>query len=356
MGELTELMTSHPDPTRKNRFAATGLLILTAFIWGMCFVAQRSSMEHMGPFLFNGLRQVLGALTLLVVMAGISLLARLKKRGRFSQAAGGDASVTEHLGAEAAKRNTELHAQKRLLGTRSLIRSGIICGVVLFVASNLQQVGMVTTTASKAGFITTLYIVLVPLVGIVFAHKTHWNTWLSVGIAVVGLYLLCISESFKIASGDLLLLICALFWALHILFVDRYVHGLSQREVMKLCVVQFSVTALLSLICAPLLDRLFVDVPFSLYTLYEVLPEIAYAGVLSTAVAFTLAATGQKYAKPSVAAVVMSLESVFALLGGAVLLNEIMTGRELTGCVLMFAAVILVQLSFTKNRKKPQSG
>jgi drug/metabolite transporter (DMT)-like permease len=306
----------------------------------MCFVAQRSGMEHIGPFAFNGIRQLLGAVTLLVVL-GCMLVFRKVRRQRALVAGGVRALVADVLPQSPFK------SARRTV----MLKGGVICGCVLYVASNLQQIGMVTTVASKAGFITTLYIVLVPLLGIAFRHKTRWNTWASVALAVAGLFLLCISEAFSVAPGDAILLASALFWALHILFVDRYVATLLQDEVVLLCVIQFSVCSLLSLLSMPL-DSLFVTVPDMLAAVFGSALEIAYAGVLSTGVAFTLAAIGQKYANPSAAAVVMSLESVFGLLGGVVLLGEMLSGREATGCVVMFAAVMLAQLPMTRRQKE----
>jgi len=348
-------MASEPPlVTRKQSIAAVFVLLLTAFIWGMCFVAQRSSMEHIGPFLFNGIRVMLGALTLIVVLAIMRLLKGAKSRGgHLRTVEPGDDTVSSQV-------KTQYRPLAPLLSfltnvrddpkKRAIVLGGIICGFVLFVGSNLQQIAMVTTPASKAAFITTLYIVLVPLIGIAFRQRTRWNTWVSVLIAVGGLYLLCISESFEIASGDVLLLICAIFWALHILFVGRFVPGLTQAEVLRLCIVQFLTTGILSLLCAPLFDSFFVSVPLTLSVVIEVLPELSYAGILSSGVAFTLQAIGQKYAPPAPAAVIMSTESVFGLLGGMVLLHEILVGREILGCILMFAAVILAQLTFRKKR------
>ena len=338
-------MASTSTPlARKKSLVSVLLLFLTAFIWGMGFVAQRSGMEYIGPFLFNGMRQVLGVLTLVVVLVLMQVWSKARGSSRKSGL----------VKADPAQKGSLSILGIQLGSKRTILVGGLICGLVLFVASNLQQIAMVTTAASKAGFITTLYIVLVPLIGIAFRHKTRWNTWLSVGIAVIGLYLLCISESFTIAPGDILLLGCSLFWAFHILFIARFVPGLGQRELMALCTIQFLVSALLSLVCSPFFDSYFVSVPLSMNAVFEVMPEIAYAGILSTGVAFTLQAIGQKNAPPTPAAIVMSFESVFALLGGAVLLSEVLSGREVWGCLLMFIAVILAQLTFKRKSSNPQ--
>jgi len=363
-----------PPITRKQSIGAVMLLVLTAFIWGMCFVAQRSSMEYIGPFLFNGLRVVLGAATLAVVLGFYYVAKRLRKTssraGLAPESSAGlapespaglapvsSAGLAPESSAESPviltgeDRQTVLSKFRSNPQFRVILTGGIVTGCALFIASNLQQIAMVSTTASKAAFITTLYIVLVPIIGIVFRQRTRWNTWVSVAIAVAGLYLLCISESFEIATGDLLLLTCAIFWSLHILFTGRYVQKLGQLEVIQLCIIQFLTTGILSLLCAPLFDSFFVSVPLTLETIYKVLPEICYAGILSSGVAFTLQAIGQKYAPPSPAAVIMSLESAFGLLGGVVLLNEVMAGREIIGCILMFIAVILAQLTFGKRKR-----
>ncbi|MDR2714915.1 MAG: DMT family transporter [Coriobacteriales bacterium] len=340
--------TSHIP--RKHKVGAIFLLMLTAFIWGTAFVAQRSGMEFVGPFLFNGVRNVLGALTLILVLAIMFLVSKAwgAVRGRGERATSPLRKATKEASTTSTIKTTNW---------RTIIVGGLVCGCVLFVASNLQQIGLVTTSASKSAFITTLYIVLVPLIGIAFMHRTHWNTWISVGIAVVGLYLLCITESLTITSGDFILILGAVFWALHILFIDRFVPNLGQREVLKLCIAQFTVTAVLSLICAPFFDELIIDGPSKLSALHNVLPHLAYTGVLSSGVAFTLAAIGQKYAPPAPASIVMSMESVFGVLGGVALLHEVLSGREVLGCVLMFIAVILAQLSFkSKKKKAPRLG
>jgi len=244
-----------PGRDRSKQLRYSALLFLTALIWGMCFVAQRSGMEHIGPVLFNGIRELLGAATLGVVLALMELVRRLRQR---SQPAGPGSSGPS---GDAARRARSAKADggalswrppERQRTRRRLLLGGLACGGVLFVASNMQQVAMVSTDASKAAFITTLYIVLVPVIGIALRHKTHWNTWLAVGLAVVGLYLLCVSDDLTIAQGDAILLVSALFWALHILAVDYFVADLSLRQVLGLCTLQFLVCALASLASASL--------------------------------------------------------------------------------------------------------
>jgi drug/metabolite transporter (DMT)-like permease len=208
----------------------------------------------------------------------------------------------------------------------------------------------VFTTASKAGFLTALYIVLVPILGIALRHRTHWNTWVSVLIAGAGLYLLCVSDGFSVEPGDAITLAGAFFWACHILVIDHFVGGLSRRDVMRLCIVQFVVASLLSLVAAVFFDRLFVAGALSIEGLAAALPVILYAGVLSTGVAFTLQAIGQQGLAPSAASIVMSLEAVFSVLGGMLILGETLTGRETFGCVALFIAVILSQLPVAQSR------
>jgi len=364
----------HKQITRKQQLVSILFLFMAAFIWGMCFVAQRSSMEHVGPFLFNGLRVVLGAATLAAVL-GITCLLRKRLQSKTSK---DHAEKTEtksiletkssKTSANATSTTASQNANKSAQNTkakRAILVGGIVCGLILFFASNLQQIAMIEAPASKAGFITTTYIVLVPIIGIFLSQKTRWNTWVGAAIAVIGLYLLCVpvGEIFTFELSDFLLFCCAIFWALHILFVGRYVVDLTQENIMKLCIVQFLVTAVLSLVAAPLLDNVcftllrpdFTGDPHSLAALIEVLPELAYAGFLSTGLAFTFQALGQKHAPPAPAALIMSTESVFGLIGGMVILNEIMDGREIFGCVLMFIAVVLAQLTFKRHSKRKHS-
>jgi drug/metabolite transporter (DMT)-like permease len=222
-----------------------------------------------------------------------------------------------------------------------------VCGSVLFAGSDFQQVGLVFTTASKAGFITALYIILVPIFGIFLRHKTRWNTWAAVLLAAVGLYCLCLTESLAIAPGDLVILIGAAFWALHILVID---HFARRVDVIKLSCMQFTVCGVLSLIAMCFADRYFSPAAFSLGSLIPILPAVLYTGVLSSGVGFTLQAVGQKYANPTAASIIMSTEAVFGVVGGFLLLGERFTQREFLGCILMFAAVILAQIPL-KTRK-----
>jgi drug/metabolite transporter (DMT)-like permease len=296
----------------------------------MTFVAQRVGMEFIGPFLFTGIRMLFGALTLLAVLLFSGLIVRLRNTAKTSDA--------RALAPESAK------------WSPSLLKAGLACGGVIFLASSFQQIGLVFTTASKAGFLTALYIVLVPILGIALKHKTHWNTWISVLIAAVGLYFLCLTGGFSIEFGDAILLIGAFFWACHILVIDHSVGGLGKRDVMRLCIIQFAVASILSLAAAPFFDEFFVREVFVFERLIEALPAVLYAGILSTGVAFTLQAVGQQGLNPSAASIIMSLEAVFSVFGGMLLLGEVLSAREIGGCALMFAAVILSQLPAKKPR------
>jgi drug/metabolite transporter (DMT)-like permease len=293
----------------------------------MAFVAQRVGMEFIGPFLFTGIRMSLGALVLLIALPLVRLFAA-------------------RTGAERAASAFR----------PSLFRAGGICGVAIFFASCFQQIGLVSTTASKAGFLTALYIVLVPILGIALRHKTHWNTWLSALIAALGLYFLCIQEGFSVRAGDVITLVGALFWAVHILVIDHFVKGLGRGDVMRLCIVQFAVAALLSLAAAPFLDSMFVAESFSPENLAGALPTLLYAGILSTGVAFTLQAVGQQGLNPAAASIVMSLEAAFSVLGGVLILGEVLSGREIFGCVAMFAAVILSQAPIAQSTAQSEKG
>jgi drug/metabolite transporter (DMT)-like permease len=321
-----------------NTFKSTFTLTLAAMIWGFAFVAQRSGMEHVGPFFFNGSRTLLGALTLIVFIS----VQNGAKRSRAAGALSADAGTPE----QPADRSVAFWTD----GKKNTLKGGLVCGLVLFAGSNFQQVGLVFTTASKAGFITALYIILVPIFGIFLKHKTHWNTWVGVLLASVGLYCLCITETLTIEPGDAVILIGAAFWALHILVIDYFV---QRVDAVHLSCMQFVVCGACSLIVMPFGDPYFsaAHVP-PIENIIAVLPAILYTGVLSSGAGFTLQAVGQKYANPTVASIIMSTEAIFGVIGGFLLLSERFTSREMLGSVLMFAAVILAQLPLGARDKK----
>ena len=282
------------------------MLFLTAFIWGTAFVAQSVGMDYLGPFGFNGIRSFIGGIALLPC---IYLLGKLNK---------GEKGNVENSG-------------KR----KDLIAGGLSCGVILFAASSMQQLGLQYTTAGKAGFITAFYIVLVPVLGIFLKQKTGWKVWLAVAIALAGLYFLCITESFSIGKGDIYVFIGALLFSLHILVID---HFAPKVDGVALSCIQFLVCGILCAVPMLALERPQVD------EIQAAWMPLAYAGVLSCGVAYTLQVIAQKNTDPTVASLLLSLESVFSVLTGWVILGERLSGRELFGCALVFAAVLLAQL------------
>ena len=290
----------------KKTLAANLILLLTAMIWGLGFVAQRAGMEYVGPLTFGATRFALGALTLLPIIL-----------------------YTDR------KRQNEVAKPDRNGWHKTLYAAGIACGSILFVAANFQQVGLVFTSAGKAAFITSLYIVLVPLFGYFFRHKAGLRVWGGVLLAAVGLFLLTVSERMSMAPGDLIVLIGAFFWALHILVID---HFLPRVDAIKLAFLQFAVA---SVLCAVLM--LLREQP-SLAALVMVAVPVFYSGILSVGAGFTLQIVGQRHTSPTVASLLLSMESVFGALAGYLLLKELLTAKELLGCILMFVAIILSQL------------
>jgi drug/metabolite transporter (DMT)-like permease len=296
----------------KGALLADALLLTTAIIWGFAFSAQRSGMEFIGPLAYNGVRYALGAAVLLPLL--------LYRRGRVGAA--GDALSS------AAPKGAKLHGARKALAIA-------VAGTILFAGSLFQQLGLVTTTAGNAGFITSLYVVLVPLIGLLLGKRSGLNIWVGALVAVVGLYILSIGGKFSISKGDLLVLIGSFFWAGHILIVSRLVQRLDPIE---FSVGQFAVCAAYSVIAA----FLFEPEPFA-----GVLPAavpILYGGIMSCGVAFTLQIIAQKTAHPAHASIILSMEALFAGLGGVMLLAEPLTARLAAGGALMFAGAVLSQL------------
>ena len=295
------------------------LLLFTALIWGSSFVAQKSGMDYIEPFTFNGIRMVIGGL---VLIPFILLMDRKKAR---------DGAAEPMSDEEKAK------ARKKI------IAGGICCGLAIFVASSLQQFGVSYTTAGKAGFITTLYVVIVPIISVLLRKRVRPIMWLCVVLGAVGLYLLCMTDdSFKLAFGDMLVLLCAVAFAVHIMVVD---HFAAKLDGTKLSCIQFLTSGILGLIGMAIFES-----PDINAILDRWLP-ILYAGVLSCGLGYTFQVIAQKYAEPTVASLLMSLESVFAVISGAILLHETMSMRELTGCAVIFAAVIISQLPEKKKKE-----
>lgn len=291
------------------------MLLAAALIWGVAFVAQSVGTEYVGPFTFNAIRSLIGGV---VLIPCIFLLNR--KNGKN----GGASAPQEHKSAGETEKNP-----------RDLILGGVCCGVCLCVASNLQQIGISYTTVGKAGFITAMYIILVPLLGIFLKKKVGVKIWVSVALAVAGLYLLCMTEGFSIGRGDAYVLVCALFFAFHILTIDYFS---PKADGVKMSCIQFFVSGLISAV----LMFLFETPEFSAI-LTAWLP-ILYAGVMSCGVAYTLQIIGQRDMDPTVASLILSLESVISVLAGWVILHQSLSLKELLGCVIMFGAIILAQL------------
>ncbi|MDQ7834372.1 MAG: DMT family transporter [Humidesulfovibrio sp.] len=290
-------------------FKADALLMLTAIIWGAAFVAQRLGMEHIGPFTFNGIRFALGALALQ------PLIWRMQATRRREGGAGGQG-----------------------LDSARLIRFGLLAGSVLFAGAALQQVGIVYTTAGKAGFITGLYVVMVPLFGLFLRQRSGAGTWIGALAAAVGLYLLSVNEDFTIAYGDVLELIGAVFWAGHVLLIGRLSPGMDATDAVKLASAQFAVCSLLSLGVAAATE------PMALAGIGAAAVPILYGGLMSVGVAYTLQVVAQRDANPAHAAIILSLEAVFAAVAGYFVLDEVLALRALVGCGLMLGGMLVSQL------------
>lgn len=284
-------------------------LLLAAVIWGSAFIFQKIGMDYIGPFTFGFFRFTLGSLALLPVIYIVgSLNSKRPKADR--------RSITPFR-------------------DRQLITGAVLCGLANFIAGSLQQVGIVYTTAGKAGFITSMDIVIVPVILLFLRRKVPFLTWLGIAIACFGLYLLCITEGFSIQLGDGLVMACAVAYSFQILLIDYY----SERvDVLKLSFMQFFIAGILSLIPALLFETIDVS------SVIDCAVPVLYTAVLEVSVAFTLQIAGQKHTPPAVATVIMSLEAFFSAVCGAMFLGETMSGREITGCVLMMAAFIIAQI------------
>ncbi len=286
------------------------LLLLTAIIWGSAFVAQRVGVAFVGPFTFNGVRFALGSLSLLPLILFFG-----NRSSVFRSRDGGSDRGS----------------------LRVVMPAGLICGLILFSGASLQQVGLIyaDTTVGKAAFITGLYIVLVPILGIFLKKYISLGNWLGAVIALAGLYFLSIKQGFAMSYGDLLELVGAFFWAAHILVID---HFTRKVDTLKLACTQFAVCGALSLGVALIWE------PITAAGLRQAGIPILYSGLLSVGVAYTLQIFGQKHAQPAPAAIIMSMETVFAALGGTILLHESLGLRSILGCALMFAGMLLSQL------------
>lgn len=283
------------------------LLLLAAFVWGVAFVAQRQG-TNIGPFTLLASRSFLGSVALLPIIGIQSLF------------------------------GTKITSSSN---SKNLWKGGILCGIALAVASALQQIGIADTTAGKAGFITALYIVLVPIIGIFFKRKASFPVWIGVVVATVGMYFLCVEGGFSIAKGDYFILGCALCFSVQIMLVD---HFAPKVDGVKLACIQFFTCGVVSLVPALIFEH-----P-TLAVIQSAWMPILYLGLVSSGVGYTLQIVGQKNIPPALASLIMSLESVFAVLSGWLILQETLSKREMLGCALMFIAIVLAQINPKKEK------
>lgn len=293
----------------KIKIKSTVLLFLTAIIWGFAFVAQRVGADYVGTFTFNGIRFLLGSFSLIPVIL-----------------------IFER----------EEYNKKKMLKTLAV---SLAAGTILFIAASLQQYGVVLTgSAGKAGFLTGLYTVLVPVIRFLMGKKTDILTFVGAFFAVGGLFLLCMTgDKLTFGKGDIVLIIGAVFWALHILIIDKFVNEISP---LKFSMLQFFVCGLISMVIAVFTENI------EITAVKSALVPILYGGLMSVGVAYTCQILGQKDADPTFASIVFSTESVFSAIGGAIILHEIMSGRGYLGCVLIFIGIVLSQLNLREIRKK----
>ena len=289
--------------------------ILAAFIWGTAFVAQDMCADSIGAFAFNATRYFIAVLALLVVIL-----------------------ISDSL----KKDKPSLSPIQKKAANRQLWLGGLCCGAALAVASNFQQAGMVAGTDSgKAGFLTALYVVLVPLFGLFFRRKVNLSTWIAVVLSVAALYLLCIKGEFSFAPGDLLILVCAVCFAVHILVID---HFTAFCDGVKLSCIQFLFAGIISAVC------MFIFEAVDFAAIWSCILPLLYVGIFSCGVGYTLQILAQKDSNPTVVTILLSLESVFAVIAGAIILKQQMSVREYIGCAVMFAAVILAQIEFPAKK------
>lgn len=283
--------------------------ILAAFIWGTAFVAQSVSTEHVGAFTFNAARSAIATISIYIV---VIIMRKVRKHNSISASPAKDSGYK-----------------------KKLIIGGVCCGIALSIASNLQQFGLSDTSAGKAGFITALYIVLVPIFGFFMHKRAPLSVWISVIIATIGLYLLCVKENFTISKGDIYVIMCAVGFTAHILIIDYFTRYVDSVE---LSCVQFAVTTVISAACA------FIFETPNISGLSQCVLPLLYCGIFSSAIAYTLQIIAQKDANPTIVSILLSLESVFATISGAIILHEKMSMPEYIGCILMFSAVLIAQL------------
>ena len=299
----------------KKRYANNLILLIIALIWGAAFVAQSAGMDYIGPFTFNCARSILGGIVLIPV---IYVLDKKKKK--------------------------EVSQGKEVVqNKKTLIIGGVCCGFFLMLGSSLQQIGIQYTTAGKAGFITALYILIVPILGLAVGKKAGIKVWIGVVLAVIGMYFLCMTSGLSIAKGDFYILLGSVAFSFHILVID---HFSPKADGVRIACTQFFITGVLSAI------PMFLFETPRLSDIFAAAVPVLYAGVLSSGVAYTLQIVAQKDADPTVASLILSLESVFSVLGGWVILGQKLSIREIAGCILMFSAIILAQLPEKPENKE----
>ena len=300
---------------KNKKLLGNALLLLTAMIWGTAFVFQRVGMENIGPVTFTAARMALAA----VAIGTLAFLTRRKEKAAGEMPEEGKSRV------------------------RNTVIGGICCGSFLTIATILQQKGLIYTTAGKAGFITAMYILMVPVISFVFLKKRYtWTVWLAVVLGMTGMYFLCINEGFSLAYGDIFIAVSALFFSFHILCCDYFVR---LGNPLSISAIQFAASAVIAFVAALIMEEPGVD------QLVSALVPIIYCGIVSGGIGYTLQMVAQKYTDPAIASILMSMESVFALIAGVIILNEQMSARELSGCVIMFIAIILVQVPSFKGAK-----
>jgi drug/metabolite transporter (DMT)-like permease len=276
------------------------MLWVTAAIWGFAFVAHRAGMEFIGPFTFNGIRFLLGSASLLPLIFWM----------KYKQ-------------------------EKPSAKQKNIIKGGLLAGIVLFIGASLQQAGMVYTEAGKAGFITGFYVILVPLIGIFIGQHITRLLWLGAFIALAGLYLLTINGPLVFHKGDLLILLSALFWAIHVQLINKLV---DTHSALPLSAFQFAVCGILSLATGFMFETI------TITTILQAIWPLLYGGLMSVGIAYTLQVVAQQHVHPAYASIILSFETVFAVLGGWLLLNEILSLRNLAGCLLMLTGIVIVQV------------
>lgn len=285
--------------------SAIFMLWFTAIIWGFAFVAQRAGMEFIGPFTYNGIRFLLGSISLL------PLIVWQQKK----------------------------HKVIRREGVKKLLTGGILAGLVLFTAASLQQVGMLDTSAGKAGFITGFYVVLVPLIGIFIGQHITRILWLGALIALAGLYLLTVNGPFTLEKGDFLVLLSSFFWAIHVQLINKLV---DSQAALPLASMQFAVCGAISMSTAGIIETITIE------SILQALWPLLYGGLMSVGIAYTLQVVAQQHVHPAYASIILSFETVFAVIGGWLLLDEVLSMRGLLGCLLMLTGMLLVQLRGSK--------